>query len=72
VEEEDALPETPVMEAWATVAADFGAIVGQLGLALSMPPEGWPALLTTAARRAAMIDDATGGLFDLAGWLSQS
>jgi hypothetical protein len=69
VEESDSLPETPVMEAWAGVASDLAATIGQLGLALALPPGRRDAVLDTARRRIALLDDATAGLFALPGWL---
>lgn len=69
VRESDALPDSPVMEAWADVATDLAAMIGQVGLALTLPPERRSALLDSARRRAALLDDATGGLFALPAWL---
>jgi hypothetical protein len=63
------LPASPVMDAWATVAADLGALVGQIGLALTIPPRHRAAMLDTARARAALLDDATANLFALAAWL---
>ncbi len=71
VGEAGALPGTPVMEAWATVAADVGTLVGQVGLALSIPAEHRAGMLDNARRRAALLDDATGNLFALTAWLDQ-
>jgi hypothetical protein len=63
------LPATPVMEAWATVTADLGALVGQIGLALTMPPRHRSGMLDSASTRAALLDDVTGSLFSLTAWL---
>jgi hypothetical protein len=69
VHEAGALPTTPIMEAWATVAADLGTLVGQLGLALALPAERRAALLAQTRARAALLDEATGGTFSLGPWL---
>jgi hypothetical protein len=69
VRDAGALPATAVMDAWATVAADVGAFIGQVGLALALPPEHRPAMLHNARTRAALLDDATGHLLALTAWL---
>jgi hypothetical protein len=61
-----ALPPTEVMAAWATVAADLGALLGHLGLALSIPATRRRAVLTIVRGRARLLDEATGELFQLA------
>jgi hypothetical protein len=64
-----ALPSTPIMEAWATVADDLGMIIGQVGLALSIAPEHRLAMLDSAHTRCALLDDATGNLFAFTDWI---
>jgi len=63
------LPATAVMDAWATVAADVGPLIGQVGLALALPPERRSAMLQNARIRARLLDDATGHHFALTTWL---
>jgi hypothetical protein len=72
VRQADALPSTTVMEAWATVAADLGALIGQVGLALSLAPDHREALADSAHFWANLLDDTTGGLFDLSCWFEQT
>lgn len=69
VREAGALPPTAVMEAWATVSADLGSLIGQVGLALDIAPDHREGMLDNVRARAAALDSATGALFDLAGWL---
>jgi hypothetical protein len=64
------LPRTAVMEAWATVAADIGALVSQIGLALSLPAERRAGMLDSVRARAAHLDDATHDRFGLTPWLA--
>jgi hypothetical protein len=71
VRDAGALPSTPVMEAWAIVAGDIGALIGQVGLALSIEPSHRTGILANARAHAILLDDATGGLFDLRGWLDR-
>ena len=70
VRAETALPPTAVMEAWAAVASGLGAILGQLGLALTMAPDHRSGMMTNTHTRAILLDDATGNLFGLADWIS--
>jgi hypothetical protein len=65
----DALPRTAVMEAWATLASELGVLIGQLGLALTIPAEHDAGMVEGARTRAALLDDATGGRFAFAAWL---
>jgi hypothetical protein len=65
VREAGALPATPVMEAWASVTTEIGALLGQWGLVLSLPAEHRQGLQAQLQNRAALLDAATGGLFDL-------
>lgn len=69
VDEVGALPATPIMEAWATVAADVGTLIGQVGLALALPPDRRAGMFENARSRAILLDGATGQLFSLAAWL---
>jgi hypothetical protein len=66
-----ALPQNPVMEAWAAIASDLGALIGQLGLALSLPAERQAGMMEQARIRARVLDEATGTLFGLTAWLLQ-
>lgn len=63
-----ALPPTAIMEAWASVASDLATILGQIGLASSLPPDRRPNLLNQARARLVLLDDATHGHFDLLDW----
>jgi hypothetical protein len=65
------LPCTAVMDAWASVATDLGALIGQVGLALAIHPDHRLGMMDNAHIRAALLDDATGGLFNLANWMDQ-
>ncbi len=71
VEEAGVLPATAAMQAWAHVAADVGALVGQVGLALALPVERRTGLWRQARARAALLDEATGNLFSLVNWLAR-
>jgi hypothetical protein len=64
-----ALPPTAVMEAWATLASDLGALIGQVGLALSIPHDRRAGMMDNARARASLLDDATDGRFALAAWV---
>jgi hypothetical protein len=64
------LPPTAVMEAWAAVSAEIGALIGQIGLALSLPPDRRSGMLDNARVRAAHLDDATRHLLGLGPWLA--
>lgn len=68
VQEAGALPASPVMAAWAAVAAEIGALVGQWGIALSLPAEHRQGLHAQIQARAALLDAATDSLFHLAAW----
>jgi hypothetical protein len=68
VRQAGALPPTAVMEAWATVASDLATILGQIGLASSLPPDRRAGLLDQARARILLLDDATNGFFDLLTW----
>ena len=57
------------MVAWANVAEEVGALVGQVGLVLTIEPQGRAGMLAAARRRAERLDEATLDLFDLVGWL---
>jgi hypothetical protein len=71
VRDAGALPPTAVMDAWASVAADVGALIGQVGLALAIGPDHRRGMMNNARLRAALLDDATGGLFTLTSWIDQ-
>jgi hypothetical protein len=66
-----ALPETPIMAAWATVAIDLGALVGQLGLALLLPADRRSGMMEQVRNRADALDEATGTMFGLGAWLDE-
>lgn len=65
-----ALPETPTMDSWATVATEIGTLIGQVGLALAIPPERRSKMMANIHARALLLDDVTGGRFTLGDWLS--
>lgn len=69
VRETGALASTAVMDAWATVTADLGALFGHLGLALSIPPDRRASTLEAARARAVLLDGATQHRFALTAWL---
>jgi hypothetical protein len=64
-----ALSHTAVMEAWATVADGLGVLTGQLGLALTLPPDRRAGMMSQARAHATLLEDASGGLFGLVDWL---
>jgi hypothetical protein len=64
-----ALPATKVMEAWAELTLDVGALIGQVGLAYSLPPERRREITTNARTRATLLDDASNGALGLGSWL---
>jgi hypothetical protein len=66
-----ALPPTQIMEAWAAVASDLGALIGQVGLALTIAPDHREGMIKNARTRAVLLDDATSNLFALTSWLDQ-
>lgn len=66
-----ALPDTPVMRAWATLASELGVLIGQLGLALSIAASQRAGMLENARTRAALLDDATDNCFGLTAWLDE-
>lgn len=70
MEEAGALPPTSVMRAWAAVVADVGTVVGQVGLALALGPQHRAGMVENARTRAALLDEATGGILALAAWLN--
>jgi hypothetical protein len=59
------------MEAWATIATDLGALIGQIGIALSISPDHRSDLLDNTRTRAQLLDDATGNLFALTAWIDE-
>jgi hypothetical protein len=65
------LPSNAVMDAWASVATDVGALIGQVGLALAIRRDHRRGMMDNARLRAALLDDATGGLFNLTNWMDQ-
>jgi hypothetical protein len=71
VRDADVLPSSMVMDAWASVATDVGALIGQVGLALAIHPDHRRGMMDSARLRAALLDDATGGLFNLTNWLDR-
>ena len=71
VRDADALPGTMVMEAWAVVASGLGALLGELGLILSIAPSRRSRMMANASARAAHLDDATDNLFSLGDWLDE-
>ena len=71
VRDASALPPTTVMDAWASVVTEVGALIGQVGLALAMRADHRHSMMDNARFRAALLDDATSGLFALTSWLDQ-
>jgi hypothetical protein len=71
VREAGALPRSEAMDAWATVASETGTLIGQLGLALEIAADHRGDMVQNLRARAAALDDATGSLFDLAGWVEE-
>jgi len=71
VREAEVLPPTKVMGAWAELTSDLGALIGQVGLALTVGVSHRTGMMRKARVRAALLDDATGDLFALASWLDQ-
>jgi hypothetical protein len=69
VRQAGALPPTPVMEAWATVAAEVGLLVGQAGLALSLPQDRRAGMAQNLQARARLLDEATGSRLGAAAWV---
>ncbi len=70
VREAGALPADAVMEAWSAIAEDVGAIIGQIGLALSMPPDHRMGMIEGSRARAALLDQATDSVLGLSAWLN--
>ena len=64
-----ALPATRVMEAWADLTLDVSALIGQVGLAYSLPPERRSEITANASTRATLLDDAINGVLSLGTWL---
>jgi hypothetical protein len=59
------------MHAWAELASDLGALIGQVGLALTVGGSHQAGIMGAARMRAALLDEATGDLFALASWLDR-
>jgi hypothetical protein len=71
VRESGGLPAAAVMDAWATVVTGLGALVGQIGLALTIPARHRAGMLDNARGHAILLDDATGRIFALTVWLDE-
>jgi hypothetical protein len=71
MQEARALPASGVMELWAALAVDLGALISQLGLAMGMPRGHRAGMMDLARNRAALVDDATSGAFGLTAWLDE-
>ena len=69
VRDADVLPATAVMDAWAIIATDVATLIGQLGVALELTPDQRGHMIENARTRAALLDNATDGLFGLAAWI---
>jgi len=69
VRDAEALPPTRVMSAWATATEGLGVLIGQVGLALALPPERRRDLLVQARAQAALLDDVTEGRWQLVDWI---
>jgi hypothetical protein len=70
VHEADALL-TAVMEAWAQLALALGALIGQLGLSLTLPADHRAGMMAHTRARAVFLDESTGNLFALTDWIDQ-
>jgi hypothetical protein len=71
MQEANALPASGVMEVWATLTIELGALIGQIGLALSMPRGHRAGMMDHARARASLVDDATTDTFALTSWLDE-
>lgn len=71
VRDAGALPPTAIMNVWASVATDMGALIGQVGLALAIGPNHRRGMMDNARLHAALLDAATGSLFALTSWVDQ-
>jgi hypothetical protein len=69
VREADVLPATATMDAWAVIAADLGALIGQIGVALNIAPAHRGDIISNARTQATILDNATNGLFALTTWI---
>jgi hypothetical protein len=69
VRDAQALPGDAAMIAWASVGEELGTLLGQVGLALTIAPEGRSGMVAAAMTRAEGLDEATSSIFDLHGWL---
>jgi hypothetical protein len=69
VRETEVLPATATMDAWAVIAADLGALIGQIGVALNIAPDHRGDMINSARTQAALLDNATNGLFALTTWI---
>ena len=69
VRDAEALPTTKVMSAWAAATEGLGALIGQVGLALALPPKRRRDLLVQARAQAALLDDVTEGRWQLVDWI---
>ncbi len=69
--EAGAVPATAIMEAWAQFAESLGALIGQIGLALTLPSDHRSGMIANACSHAALLDDATDGRFSLTAWLDR-
>lgn len=65
----EVLDNTPVSNAWSMVAIDTGSLIGQVGLALGLPSRHRDGMMQNAHERAALLDDATGGVLRIVPWL---
>jgi hypothetical protein len=57
------------MDTWAALVSQLGTFIGQVGLALSIPPQRRSEMLGNARIHATLLDDATEDRFSLAAWL---
>jgi hypothetical protein len=71
IRDSGALPGSDAMEAWATVTEEIGTLIGQLGLALEIHADHRAGMVQNLRARAGALDDATGSLFDLSGWVEE-
>jgi hypothetical protein len=71
VQRAGALPGTRVMEAWADLVSELGTVIGQLGIALTIPSKHRASMVASVRTRAVLLDDATAGRFALVAWLEE-
>lgn len=69
--EAGAVPATAIMEAWAQFVDSLGALIGQIGLALTLPSDHRSGMMANARSHAALLDEATEDRFSFTAWLDK-